>query len=77
MMVAESVKGLALCHNVTPMYEKDGGEVCEQEQSDTEADQQIHQRVNYQASSPDEVSWRFEWSNKETWLNTKRIADHL
>jgi len=53
--VYEAVKAVALCHNVTPVCESDG--VSEQsEQSDTEADQQIQQRVTYQASSPDEVA---------------------
>lgn len=53
--VSEAVKALALCHNVTPVYETvEGGS--DAEQSDTEADQQINQKVVYQASSPDEVS---------------------
>lgn len=49
----EAVRAIALCHNVTPVYE-------DQENSDssseTEVDQQTKQTVNYQASSPDEVS---------------------
>jgi phospholipid-translocating ATPase len=50
--VVDAVKALALCHNVTPVYEdvEDGAS------SETEADQQIKQEVTYQASSPDEVS---------------------
>ncbi|KAL5021907.1 hypothetical protein ScPMuIL_001062 [Solemya velum] len=49
----EAVRAIALCHNVTPVYE-------DQENSDssseTEVDQQTKQTVNYQASSPDEVA---------------------
>lgn len=52
--VCDAVKAIALCHNVTPVYE--AAETSESsEQSDTEADQQSQQRVTYQASSPDEV----------------------
>lgn len=53
--VVDAVKALALCHNVTPVYE-DVVEGSDTEQSDTEADQQSHQSVVYQASSPDEVA---------------------
>ncbi|XP_048254813.1 probable phospholipid-transporting ATPase IIB isoform X1 [Haliotis cracherodii] len=49
--VFEAVKAVALCHNVTPVYEENGDAA-----SDTEADQQIRQTVTYQASSPDEVA---------------------
>ena len=50
--VHEAVKAIALCHNVTPVYEEgEGEEECEE----TEADQQNQQSVSYQASSPDEV----------------------
>lgn len=52
--VSEAVKALALCHNVTPVYENVEGS--DTEQSDTEADQQSQQHVVYQASSPDEVA---------------------
>ncbi|XP_023229117.1 probable phospholipid-transporting ATPase IIA isoform X2 [Centruroides sculpturatus] len=63
--VQEAVKALALCHNVTPVYENASvaseSESLEIEQElkedfDTEADQQIKQSFVYQASSPDEVS---------------------
>lgn len=51
--VFEAVKAIALCHNVTPVYEASGREDWEDE---AEADQQSHQqKVTYQASSPDEV----------------------
>ncbi|XP_074644613.1 putative phospholipid-transporting ATPase IIB isoform X2 [Tubulanus polymorphus] len=51
--VSEAVKAIALCHNVTPVYEEDeeGGN-----DSEIEADQQNQKRVTYQASSPDEVA---------------------
>ena len=50
--VHEAVKALALCHNVTPVYEENE----EVEDFDIEADQHSQQKVTYQASSPDEVS---------------------
>ncbi|XP_013389080.1 probable phospholipid-transporting ATPase IIB [Lingula anatina] len=49
--VYEAVKALALCHNVTPVYEE-----TDTENQDTEADQQSTQKAVYQASSPDEVA---------------------
>ncbi len=48
----EAVKAIALCHNVTPVYEEEDDE----ENLEVEADQQFQQKVVYQASSPDEVS---------------------
>ena len=48
--VYESVKAIALCHNVTPTYED--GEINPEE---AEADQAKEGKVVYQASSPDEV----------------------
>ncbi|KAJ8962844.1 hypothetical protein NQ318_001244 [Aromia moschata] len=58
--IRDAVQALALCHNVTPMYETnencDTGSIT----SETEADQHIMQvpdkAVTYQASSPDEVA---------------------
>ena len=47
--VLEAVQALALCHNVTPVYED------KEDYDMTEADQQSQQTVIYQASSPDEV----------------------
>ncbi|XP_054711581.1 probable phospholipid-transporting ATPase IIB isoform X3 [Uloborus diversus] len=56
--VQEAVRALALCHNVTPVY--DDPVVRETSESegdfDTEADQQGKQSFVYQASSPDEVA---------------------
>lgn len=53
--VFEAVRALALCHNVTPVYEESDNSEAGYE---TEADQQSQQEVVYQASSPDEVSHR-------------------
>jgi len=53
--VCNAVKAIAVCHNVTPVYEGDSGTSETSEHSDTEVDQQSQQRVSYQASSPDEV----------------------
>lgn len=56
--VRDAVQALALCHNVTPVYENtepsDSGSIT----SEAEADQhiQIEKVVSYQASSPDEVA---------------------
>ncbi|XP_033626415.1 probable phospholipid-transporting ATPase IIA isoform X1 [Asterias rubens] len=49
--VFESVRAIALCHNVTPTYEE--GEV---DADETEVDQDQEAKVVYQASSPDEVA---------------------
>lgn len=51
--VFEAVRALALCHNVTPVYEDSDNSEAGYE---TEADQQSQQEVVYQASSPDEVA---------------------
>lgn len=53
--VFEAERALALCHNVTPVYEESDNSEAGYE---TEADQQSQQEVVYQASSPDEVSVR-------------------
>ena len=51
--VTEAVLALALCHNVTPVYENENGE--EAAESDIpESDQNA--KVTYQASSPNEVA---------------------
>ena len=48
--VGEAVKALALCHNVTPVYEEGVNPALEQ------GDEiQTSHSVNYQAASPDEV----------------------
>jgi len=48
----EATRAIALCHNVTPVYEDSSNGDASYE---TEADQQSSQTVVYQASSPDEV----------------------
>jgi phospholipid-translocating ATPase len=62
--LAAAVEAIALCHNVTPLYDE---EVAESSTNNDEYDQpagdgdetesQIHQRqtISYQAASPDEV----------------------
>jgi len=59
--VTEAVLALALCHNVTPVYEDEEGE--DAGESDIpEADQAVQSgKVTYQASSPDEVAL-VEWA---------------
>lgn len=51
--VHEAVKAIALCHNVTPVYESNGVT----DQAEAERHYEDSCRV-YQASSPDEVSIR-------------------
>ncbi|KAL4235196.1 ATP synthase subunit 9 [Mactra antiquata] len=51
--VLEAVQALALCHNVTPVYDDSKSE---ETSLQVEADQQSQQTVVYQASSPDEVA---------------------
>uniref|UniRef100_A0A8C4NK30 Phospholipid-transporting ATPase n=1 Tax=Eptatretus burgeri TaxID=7764 RepID=A0A8C4NK30_EPTBU len=55
--VHEAVKAVALCHNVTPVYESKGGAAGEPETDDAESERDLSDdnRV-YQASSPDEVA---------------------
>ena len=56
--VHEAVKAIALCHNVTPVYEPRAGMTGEAEY--TEADQDFSDgNRTYQAASPDEVSRGF------------------
>ncbi|XP_060556239.1 probable phospholipid-transporting ATPase IIB isoform X2 [Ruditapes philippinarum] len=51
--VLDAVQALALCHNVTPVFDDDKSE---ETSLQVEADQQSQQTVVYQASSPDEVA---------------------
>jgi len=74
--VCDAVKAIAVCHNVTPVYEGSSTDTSDtSEQSDTEVDQQSQQRVSYQASSPDEVKQYFHYlinvkvNNEQTWLS--------
>lgn len=51
--VHEAVKAIALCHNVTPVYESRGPDSTDQ----AEAEQNYEDACRtYQAASPDEVS---------------------
>nr|XP_006814167.1 PREDICTED: probable phospholipid-transporting ATPase IIB-like [Saccoglossus kowalevskii] len=52
--VHAAVKALALCHNVTPVYENDNENGEETETVEADKDQEA--KVTYQASSPDEVA---------------------
>lgn len=58
--IQEAVKGIALCHNVTPVWENSQDTNDRTLESQSEADQHYYtgqsQQVVYQASSPDEVS---------------------
>lgn len=53
--VHEAVKAIALCHNVTPVYESRAGVTGETESAEADRDFSDENRT-YQASSPDEVS---------------------
>ncbi|XP_030203043.1 putative phospholipid-transporting ATPase IIB isoform X2 [Gadus morhua] len=53
--IHEAVKAIALCHNVTPVYEAGAGDGGETEAAEAEQDFNDHSRT-YQASSPDEVA---------------------
>lgn len=54
--VHEAVKAIALCHNVTPVYESQASVAGEAECAEVDRDLSDENRA-YQASSPDEVSW--------------------
>uniref|UniRef100_A0AAQ5XSY4 Phospholipid-transporting ATPase n=1 Tax=Amphiprion ocellaris TaxID=80972 RepID=A0AAQ5XSY4_AMPOC len=53
--IHEAVKAIALCHNVTPVYESHGGVNGETESAEADQDFSDDNRT-YQASSPDEVA---------------------
>ncbi|XP_040841083.1 probable phospholipid-transporting ATPase IIB isoform X1 [Ochotona curzoniae] len=53
--IHEAVKALALCHNVTPVYESRAGVTGETESAEADQDFSDENRT-YQASSPDEVA---------------------
>ncbi|XP_055075905.1 probable phospholipid-transporting ATPase IIB isoform X2 [Misgurnus anguillicaudatus] len=55
--IHEAVKAIALCHNVTPVYESRASNGASTEPEGTEADQDFSDdNRTYQASSPDEVA---------------------
>uniref|UniRef100_A0A8C0V9F1 Phospholipid-transporting ATPase n=1 Tax=Cyanistes caeruleus TaxID=156563 RepID=A0A8C0V9F1_CYACU len=53
--IHEAVKAIALCHNVTPVYESRAGVSAETEYAEVDQDFSDENRT-YQASSPDEVA---------------------
>ncbi|XP_073925706.1 probable phospholipid-transporting ATPase IIB isoform X3 [Castor canadensis] len=53
--IHEAVKAIALCHNVTPVYEARAGVTAESEFAEADQDLSDENRT-YQASSPDEVA---------------------
>ncbi|XP_025050850.1 probable phospholipid-transporting ATPase IIB isoform X2 [Alligator sinensis] len=53
--IHEAVKAIALCHNVTPVYESRTGVTAETEYAEVDQDFSDENRT-YQASSPDEVA---------------------
>ncbi|XP_054237995.1 probable phospholipid-transporting ATPase IIB isoform X1 [Indicator indicator] len=53
--IQEAVKAIALCHNVTPVYEGRAGGSAETEDAEVDQDFSDESRT-YQASSPDEVA---------------------
>lgn len=55
--IHEAVKAIALCHNVTPVYESHAGVNGETESAEADQDFSDDNRT-FQASSPDEVSVR-------------------
>lgn len=55
--IHEAVKAIALCHNVTPVYESHTGVNRETESAEADQDFSDENRT-YQASSPDEVNSR-------------------
>ncbi|KRT85253.1 hydrolase [Oryctes borbonicus] len=60
--IVDAVQALALCHNVTPVYDSNENSETSSIASETEADQHLQASspsedpVSYQASSPDEVA---------------------
>ena len=61
--IAEAVKALALCHNVTPVFEGGNEDATEADRHTTAAASSQPQSVTYQASSPDEVAL-VSWSEE-------------
>ncbi|NWU99302.1 ATP9B ATPase, partial [Upupa epops] len=61
--IHEAVKAIALCHNVTPVYESRAGVSAETEYAEVDQDFSDENRT-YQASSPDEVITA-SWGNEQ------------
>lgn len=68
--VHEAVKAIALCHNVTPVYESNGVT----DQAEAEKQYEDSCRV-YQASSPDEVTPRQVWRGAERCPAVLRVLE--
>ena len=69
--IHEAVKAIALCHNVTPVYESHVGANGETESAEADQDFSDDNRT-YQASSPDEVDARYG-EHFHRWLQKIRI----
>lgn len=67
--VYEAVKAIALCHNVTPVYESRASVTGETEYAEADQDLSDENRT-YQASSPDEVSRPLEES-RAPWYSSE------
>ncbi|GAB6024708.1 ATP synthase subunit 9 [Chamberlinius hualienensis] len=70
--VQESVRALALCHNVTPVYDS----VPVEAENAAEADQMTQANFTYQASSPDEVAL-VSWTESVGLTLMKRDLDTM
>lgn len=67
--IHEAVKAIALCHNVTPVYESRAGVSGETEYAEVDQDFSDENRT-YQASSPDEVGvqgWKYLFMTPKDW----------
>ncbi|XP_040569427.1 probable phospholipid-transporting ATPase IIA isoform X1 [Lepeophtheirus salmonis] len=58
---SEAVKALALCHNVTPVYNVD--EISNRDDAEADQEKIFDGKVEYQASSPDEIAL-VQWTEK-------------
>lgn len=77
--VTEAVRAIALCHNVTPVFESapsSSNSSSPSRNDDTEADQQLKQSVTYQASSPDEIAL-VTWAESVHLTLVKRTLDSI
>lgn len=77
--IYEAVKAIALCHNVTPVYEKKTNERDNPLESQSELDDEYwgaKPTVSYQASSPDEVAL-VKWSEEVGLALTQRDIGNM
>ncbi len=61
--MAEAVKALSLCHNVTPVFEGDADDTASEADRNGRRDGGRDRAVTYQAASPDEVAL-VQWSEE-------------